>query len=70
MRQSLVLDGQWSLSFLPETAEGAQHPDALHEMPVTTIPASVPGTVEQALLDAALIARSLLRPALLRPPSL
>lgn len=55
MRQSLSLDGQWSLSFLPETSETSRNPDALAHMPARTIPALVPGNVEQALLDAQLI---------------
>jgi len=59
MRQRLSLDGPWTLTFMPEgqeSAEPAQHPDALAGMAARTIPATVPGTVEQALREAGLIA--------------
>lgn len=56
MRQRLSLNGPWSLTFFPEEQEPARHPDALVGATAATIQATVPGTVEQALHDAGLIA--------------
>jgi len=56
MRQQLSLDGQWGLTFLPEEQEPSRHPDALAGIQAPTIPAPVPGTVEQALHQAGIIA--------------
>jgi len=56
MRQRLSLNGQWTLTYLPEEQEPARHPDALTGVAALTIQATVPGTVEVALHDAGVIA--------------
>ncbi|NLW50498.1 MAG: glycoside hydrolase family 2 [Candidatus Brocadiaceae bacterium] len=50
--QTIPLDGDWQLTYLPEAASKVRHPDDLIQAGLMRVPARVPGNVELDLMRA------------------